>query len=210
MSDYLDNNGPLLRFLIQAMSSRIGILKVNSFNDEDILNLPYPEGIHSLKLTEADAIVINDAIEYYSNPRKSSVHKKLYQEEMPIEDIPLFTDLFCKGFNTYASTKDKEFSLTKIIDAGDYFAVQLELREIGYRGYTIDNNKEIASYLKSVFPAQAKKLPVAHIQKIMKVYGKGVIVLVKPKQRRFWLQSIALRDSDDIFADNIKMLQAHV
>jgi hypothetical protein len=192
------------------MSSRIGILKVNSFNDEDILNLPYPEGIHSLKLTEADAIVINDAIEYYSNPRKSSVHKKLYQEEMPIEDIPLFTDLFCKGFNTYASTKDKEFSLTKIIDAGDYFAVQLELREIGYRGYTIDNNKEIASYLKSVFPAQAKKLPIAHIQKIMKVYGKGVIVLVKPKQRRFWLQSIALRDSDDIFADNIKMLQAHV
>jgi len=210
LSDYFERNGILLRFLIQAMSSRVGIIKVNSFYNEDIENLPYPEDTHSMALTEADAIIINDAIEYYSNPRKSSVHKKLYQEEMPIEDIPLFTDLFCKGFNTYASTKDKEFSLTKIIDAGDYFAVQLELREIGYRGYTIDNNKEIASYLKSVFPAQAKKLPIAHIQKIMKVYGKGVIVLVKPKQRRFWLQSIALRDSDDIFADNIKMLQAHV
>ena len=206
LADYLENNGILLRFLIQAMSSRVGIIKVNSFYNEDIENLPYPENALSLKLTEADSIIINDALDFFSNPRKQSVHKKLYHEAIPPKELLLFANVFCKGINSYASSKSKEYSLAKVIDAGDYFAVQFELREIGEKQYSEEKNEDIAGYLKSIFPSRDKNLHATYIQKIMKICGKGIIVLVKPKQRRYWLQSIALRDSDDIFADNIQML----
>ena len=206
LSDYLDNNSLLLRFLIQTMSSRIGVIKANSFYNEDIENLPYPEDTLSLKLTEADSIIINDALDYFSNPRKQSVHKKLYHEAIPPKELLLFANVFCKGINSYASSESKEYSLAKIVDAGDYFAVQFKLREMGEKQYSEEKNEDIAGYLKSIFPSRDKNLHATYIQKIMKICGKGIIVLVKPKQRRYWLQSIALRDSDDIFADNIQML----
>ena len=114
--------------------------------------------------------------------------------------------MFCKGINSYASSESKEYSLAKIVDAGDYFAVQFKLREMGEKQYSEEKNEDIAGYLKSIFPSRDKNLHATYIQKIMKICGKGIIVLVKPKQRRYWLQSIALRDSDDIFADNIQML----
>ena len=206
LSDYFKNNGTLLRFLVQAMSSRVGVIKVNSFYNEDIENLPYPEDALSISLTEADSIIINDAIKYYSNPRKLSVHTSLYHEAISPDELHSFSDVFCKGINSFASSNNKEYSLSKIIDARDYFVVQFELRDIGNEQYKLEKNENIVGYLESILPSQAKQKHTTFIQKIMKICGKGIVVLIKPKQRRFWLQSIALRDSDDLFADNIQML----
>ena len=55
-----------------------------------------------------------------------------------------------------------------------------------------------------LIPQKNIKRPHTHIQKIMKVYGKNTIILIKPKQLRYWLPSIALRDADEVFADYIK------
>lgn len=206
LADYLEKNGVLLRFLVQAMSSRVGVIKVNSFYDEDIENLPYPEEDFYVKLTEADKIIMNDALEYYSNPRKQSIHKKLYQENVSPKELILFADVFCKGLNSYAKCEDNEYSLSKVIDAGDYYAVQFEFRKIGEIHYLEEKNDDIAGYLRSLFPSRDKHINSAYIQKILKIGGSGIVILVKPKNRRYWLQSMALRDSDDIFADNIQML----
>jgi hypothetical protein len=72
--------------------------------------------------------------------------------------------------------------------------------------YLEEKNDDIAGYLRSLFPSRDKHINSAYIQKIIKIGGSGIVILVKPKNRRYWLQSIALRDSDDIFADNIQML----
>ena len=38
----------------------------------------------------------------------------------------------------------------------------------------------------------------------MKIYGKNTITFLKPKNLRYWLKSIALRDADDVFDDIIE------
>lgn len=209
LSEYLDKNSFLLRFLIQTMSSRMGIIKMNSFYNEDIENLPYPENALLVTLSEADTIVINDALTYYSTPRKQSVHKQLFHETISPNELLSFADVFCKGINCISSSKEKNYSLAKIIDAEKYYALQFELREIGNKQFEQESNKDISNYLKTLLPTDIQQTHTTHIQKIMKICGDSIVVLIKPKQRRYWLKSIALRDSDDLFAENIQMLRVN-
>ena len=206
LSDYLDKNSFLLRFLIQTMSSRMGIIKMNSFYNEDIENLPYPENTLLMALSEADTIVINDALNYYSTPRKQSVHDQLFHELISFDELLSFADIFCKGINSLYSSNDENYSLAKIIDTDNYYALRFELRKIGNNELEHESYKDISNYLKTLLPVDTRQKYATHIQKIMKICGNGMIVLVKPKQRRYWLKSIALRDSDDLFAENIYML----
>ena len=34
----------------------------------------------------------------------------------------------------------------------------------------------------------------------MRIYDENVIYLIKPKQLRYWLRSVAIRDADETFA----------
>lgn len=206
LSNYLEKNSLLIRFLIQTMSSRMGIIKMNSFYNEDIENLPYPENALLMALSEADTIVINDALNYYSAPRKQSVHKQLFHDTIPFDELLSFADVFCTGINSIFSSKEKKYSLAKIIDAENYYGMQFELRKADNNQYVIESNKDISNYLKLMLPVHDQQTHTTHIQKIMRICGDSVIVLVKPKQRRYWLKSIALRDSDDLFAENIHKL----
>ena len=206
LSDYLDKNSFLLRFLIQTMSSRMGILKINSFYNEDIENLPYPENSLLVALSEADTIVINDALNYYSTPRKQSVHNHLFHEQISFDELLVFAEIFCKGLNSLPNSKHKDYCLAKIIDAENYYALQFELRKDEDQQYITESNKDISIYLKTMLPVHSTQMRSTHIQKIMKICGEGLVILIKPKQRRYWLKSIALRDSDDLFAENIHLL----
>ncbi|HLP45746.1 MAG TPA: hypothetical protein VK469_07360 [Candidatus Kapabacteria bacterium] len=40
--------------------------------------------------------------------------------------------------------------------------------------------------------------------RVLPIYDKNVIFLVKPKQLRYWLSSIAVRDADETFEDLVK------
>ena len=39
------------------------------------------------------------------------------------------------------------------------------------------------------------------VKRIVRKYDNDRIVIVKPRQFRYWIKSIALRDADDTFAD---------
>lgn len=38
-------------------------------------------------------------------------------------------------------------------------------------------------------------------QRIMRVFSRNMLLLVKPAQLRYWLRSIAIRDADEVFAE---------
>jgi hypothetical protein len=41
------------------------------------------------------------------------------------------------------------------------------------------------------------------VKRTARIYKENRIILIKPKQIRFWMQSIALRDADSTFNDII-------
>ena len=207
LANFIDNNNILFRFMLQAMSGRAGIIKATSLNDEDIKALPYPESTSSSAFSMADEIVMKDALDYFSAPKRQEVHQRLYREDATIPELHQYADVFCKGFNSYAGQNGRGFALSRIISSGQYYLLQIEQKDI--EGPVYEECDDISGYINTLTPIHSSQNHSTHIQKIMKVYGKGVLLLIKPKLRRYWLQSIALRDSDDIFADNIKLLQNH-
>jgi len=43
-----------------------------------------------------------------------------------------------------------------------------------------------------------------HYRRVLRLYQKDIVFLVKPKTLKYWLKSIALRDASDVINDLIK------
>lgn len=188
--DYLNKNNELLRAYILATSGRVMIGKATAINKEDIMRIPYSHNIN-LKISEIENIIINQI-----------TNNKFEEMLVSITDIFQFTSIYCKTLNSIYK-KEKSFQLFKIIDAGKYYALHFE-----YTNETLTPKQEeifdLEQYIESVIPTRKDSQQKVHIQRIIKAFGHDSIILAKPKQLRYWLPSIALRDADETFADYIK------
>lgn len=183
----------LYRFYLTLTSSRAGVSRSKStLLQKDILNLPFQEDIN---VSEVEKIIIDDIIKYHlTNINLNDIHQK--------NGIIEFAKIFCKTLNSIYQ-KEKSFQLFKIIDAGKYYAVHFE-----YSSEAItpkyENISDLEQYIAEAIPTKEVNKKKIHIQRIFKAYGQDAIILAKPKQLRYWLRSIALRDADETFADYIK------
>jgi hypothetical protein len=186
-----DNN--FYRFYLTLTSSRAGVSRSKStLLQKDILNLPYQD---DLSVSQVEKIIIDDVIKFHLN----SIDLNDICSNSGVVD---FAKIFCRTLNSIYQT-DKYFQLFKIIDAGKYYALHFE-----YSSEILNLKHEkiadLEQYIEEVIPVQNDKQKKIHIQRIVKAYGQDSIILAKPKQLRYWLQSIALRDADETFADYIK------
>jgi hypothetical protein len=195
LSHYLNEYSELLRFYIICTSSQVAINRATALIKQDIMQLPYPNDLNKLNLSEANKILINDSLKYSGNSAKLDGDAKS-------DNVNKFTSIFCKTLNSIYQ-KDKSFQLYKVIDAGKYYALQFE-----YTSETLTPKQEkitdLEQYIKEAIPTRNDNQQKIHIQRIIKAYGQDSIILAKPKQLRYWLPSIALRDADETFADYIK------
>lgn len=198
ISQYIETQGSLLRFYILATSSRVKINKATSLYGEDILNIPYPKALSEIKLSETEEILLNDSISYFVDSERSSLEKTISKVQ-----IQQFAKVFCKILNSVYETNEKSFQLFKVIDTGKYYALHFEYVEGNIMSVT-DAINDLEKYINHVIPERKNNQQSIHIQKIMKIYGQDSIILVKPKQSRYWLPSIALRDADEVFEDYMK------
>lgn len=198
IADYIKENDYLLRFYILATSSRVKIIKATSLYNEDILNIPYPEILNDVKPSEADEIILSDSMNYFLG----SDSNYILEEYTTKSKIHIFSDVFCRTLNSIYQ-KEKSFQLFKIIEAGKFFALHFEYAS-GKLDPKFENADNIEKYIELAIPSRMENFDRLHIQKIIKVYGQDSIILAKPKQLRYWLPSIALRDADETFANYVK------
>ena len=186
-------NNKVYRFYLALTSSRAGVSRSKStLLQKDIFNLPFLE---ELSISEAEELIINDVINYQLTNNKLSNNSS-------IDDVSNFSKIYCKTLNSIYHG-EKSFQLFKIIDAGKYFVLHFEYASDKLH-FNLENADDIEKYIESVIPSRKENQESTHIQKIIKAYGQDSIILAKPKQLRYWLTSIALRDADETFADYIK------
>ena len=199
LAEYIYSNSDVLRFHILATSSRAKVYKATSISDTDILNLPYPEKISDIKLSKAEKIIVDEALEYLlsSKSEEALVHPAIST------NLKAFAKTFCQTLNSVYKSNGKSFELFKTIETANYFALHFE-----YTKHNINQEYEfvesLEKYIQNVIPLKGKKEKPYHIQRILKVYSKDTIIIAKPKKLRYWLQSIALRDADESFTDYVK------
>jgi len=199
LSNYIETNGKLLRFYILATSSRVKIIKATSLYDEDILQIPYPENLADIKLSYTDELLVEDSLKYFL----SSNSERPLSVNVDRSSLNTFSNIFCQTLNSVYQVNNKAFRLFKILDAGKYYAVHFEYTSEEYNPQTEDV-AQLEQYIEEIIPSTKAENKSYHTQRILKAYGKDCIILAKPKQLRYWLPSIALRDADEAFADYIK------
>jgi len=199
LSKYIKTSGKLLRFYILATSSRVKIIKATSLYDEDILQIPYPENLADVKLSYSDELLVEDSLKYFLS---SNSEKKL-SVNVDKSSLNVFSNTFCQTLNSIYQVDNKAFRLFKILDAGKYYAVHFEYTSEDYNPQT-EEIAQLEQYMEEIIPPKKEENKSYHTQRILKAYGKDCIILAKPKQLRYWLPSIALRDADEAFADYIK------
>lgn len=193
---YFNDFGELLRFIIFATSSQIKVSRHSVPMTEDFMDLPFPEDLNLLKTSHVEKIIINDILKYQFS--KADSEKFAHNVE-----LNMFALTFCKTLNSIYQKNNKHFQPYKILDTEKYFAVHFEYCEETITPIE-EQISDLEQYIQEAIPQRDINQPHVHIQKIMKVYGRDSIILVKPKQLRYWLPSIALRDADEVFADYVK------
>ena len=198
LEEYLKSYSSVLRFYILSKSSQIKVNRYTVPMTEDFMDLPYPENIKNIEMSIAEKIVVDNVLFYQLNDGERFLTNIASSLE-----IERFSKTFCQTLNSVYQIGNKAFRLFKVLDAGKYFAVHFEYTDQEYEP-AFEAKADLEEYIQQVIPKEKEKGKSYHIQRIIKVYGKDTIILAKPKQLRYWLPSVALRDADEAFADYIK------
>lgn len=192
LEKYLKNNTTLL-FYATASSSRT-LLREGSLYLEDIENLPYPEDKTELELNEIENIIVEDFLEYllpFRLRQKSKAIELIKKDDIYLEN---FATYYCKVLNSvYKNLKPHGYLETdSFICYAFYFGEEQPTIDFG-------NPQEAEIYLeKLVYNTTNQHLKIT---RVIRIYDKNVIYLIKPQQVRYWLRSVAVRDADDTFSD---------
>jgi hypothetical protein len=181
-----------LRAFVAAVSTKLFTQKATNIAGADVLALPFPED-GNLDLSENEQIVADDVVTYYRDFVRKGSESKLLMEEVG-EDLADFAAIFCKQIN--AIYKDNP-------------VIALEPRRwpgivclpfvFGRGAVEWDGDGDLRGRLDALL-RQQKGSSLA-VTRIARIYEGRFIFLLKPNRLRYWLRSIALRDSDDVLAD---------
>lgn len=191
IEEYFKRYNQLFRFFITATSNRFGVSRTPyTILKEDIDKLPWFE--KDISFSYAENILINDVIGYYIDlfayGENAPINKKYAQNNNQLES---YSDIYTKTLNSVYQDKEFQYRLKKIYEGDAFYACEFqftnEIKEIEYQNTNVNlsifiDNKDIKNVL---------------IKRIIRIYSQNRIILIKPKQLRYWLDSIALRDADE-------------
>lgn len=192
---FLRNNNNLLRSLIIATSARAGISRsVYTHLAEDFYKLPFDSNI---KLSDTDSIIVNDVSKYIIPYFELGEKSELNDIVSDFSIFELFSRTYCANLNVIYAKKQFSYKLKKILEGQNYFACEFHYTNID-SSYTYTKVENDLSSLIEYWQGES-----CLIKRVIRMYSQNRIVLIKPKQLRYWLESIALRDVDDTFDDII-------
>lgn len=194
--DYIKINNDFLRFYIVARSTRAGISKsIHTHLACDFYSLPYSES--GFELTKNEQMVVEDVVKYIFPYFDTTVNPELdsvisYQGQKRV--LAVYGSVYCDRLNVIYEKDGKKYIPAGIYEGDCYFIYVID--------YTSEE-KELQKYeskvdLENLLTYKTEEYVV---KRIVRKYDNNRIVIVKPKQFRYWIKSIALRDADDTFAD---------
>ena len=173
---------------------------------KDILKIPIYDKNIPLKFSEQ--IIVDDIVKYRieeltlgENSPINFVIENDISKSLDVSKNPLlqFADIFNQSFNVIYKKDSKEQRLKKLLIGNDFYALEFYYSDENYETQIIENAElEIEEIIKNNISRNAV------VNRVLKFYGKNTITLIKPKNLRYWLKSIALRDADDVFDEMIE------
>jgi hypothetical protein len=185
-------------FLITIISGAMLVRKEKVFEKADIDSLPYPEDEIELELSEIETVWRDDVLDYYIHQAKSPDNNPMNKN---IEDVKKqlseYGAVFCKVMNaSYKYKKEYSFKQGQSFESPSFIATCFHYtdKDIKFE-FSKENDKKLKDYFIQI--TGRNKL----ITRIVKFYDGNDIWIIKPRQMRYWLKSIADRDAIDCIND---------
>ena len=190
----------LLRAFISATSNQFLVTRGTLLYKQDLMNLPYPEDKEEMQLSFVEQILCDDVLDYYIQIKARSSNAKMNN---PAEknDLEKFGEVFNKMLNSVYGKSGKYFYLKKISDWGEFYITEFNYG-VNTNNVESEEINDPSTNLKSLIETEYGTN--AYLIKILKLYERNKVYLIKPKALRYWLRSIALKDADETFSDLLK------
>lgn len=199
------NFNGLYRFYSLIRSSNCLILHETAIRQADISALPYPENLEFLNLSKEEKIIQDDVLNYYIHLGKAISKNsagKILHDPITQKELGEFGETYCDALNDIYAEDGKSWQAGQVLQTPTFVSYQFGFGNDGGLNYELKENSE--QEFHSLFNNISANSGVIHkriIRHYKHVNGYDCVYFIKPKARRYWLQSIALRDSDDTFMD---------
>ena len=181
-----------IRAYAAAISTRLFSRKATALSAHDILSLPYPES-GTLDLSANEQILVDDIVDQYRSLIRIG------------QDSPAMSDTAAAALEPFNETFTSQINAIyrrkplRVLPAQTWPGVICQPYIFGKGTVDWSGAKELKGKLDGLLHEQKK--PSLHITRVARIKDGHAIYLLKPDRLRYWLRSIALRDSDETLAD---------
>lgn len=192
VDQWLGAQSVALRAFVAGVSTKLFTQKATNVAGADVLALPYPEN-GDLDLSENEHVVARDVVHHYRDFIRRGSESAPLRDEVGSE-LTTFTKLFTHQINA-------------IYDDNPLLALPpkawpgIVCQPFAFGGGEVDwqGEDDLRGKLDTLLRQQ--KGSSLSVTRIARIYDRRFIFLLKPNRLRYWLPSVALRDSDDVAAD---------
>ncbi len=194
------NNQDTYKIFIAATSNEYLVGRATSILKQDIMNLPYTGTSKKIELSFVEQIICDDVLNYGIDMLSMGSKADANWQKATRTEIEKFSKVFTKMLNSVYGRSGKNFYFTKLYRWGDFCITEFEY---GANQTPLEEEKinEPTDGIKSLIHSKYGKS--AHLIKVLKLYERNKVYLIKPNTLRYWLQSIAIKDADEAFSDSI-------
>lgn len=193
------NHNQMYRFYLITTSGRAGVTKSTfPVYKQDIMNLPFPEEEKDIELTKFDEILVKDTLEYGLEFLGKDTNVKVLKSTSE-KEIITFGKVFCEVLNSLFEIQSKKYCQNSIYQTESFICSIFEYGNENSITKSLKTENEIENHIAELV---YNKIGTSYrINRVVKIYDGDLIYLIKPKELRYWLQSIALRDADETIVD---------
>ncbi len=194
------NNYILLKLLLLSSSAEAGISRSGGYvmYMKDILNLPFSEEGSRLQLSKNEEIIKDDVLNYKLEELSKGENAKINTTIALEKELEEFGQVFCDSLNTIYQQNGKSFKPLEPIKTLSYTCSPFSYGDA-------DFNPALASKIQEgdLSDLIENEQESVHYRRVLRLYQKDIVFLIKPNTLRYWLKSIALRDASDVMVDLI-------
>ncbi len=186
-----DQNRALCAY-VACISERLFTRRATSITKDDILGLPFPES-GDLEISPHEQILVDDIVDYYRDFVRLGESSAMMKE--PGEPaLEAFNEVFLSRVNGVYSDNP-----LRALPEQTWPGAICQPYIFGDGKVDWTGAEQLRGKLNSLL--MKKRRCGLNVTRIAWLYDDACIYLLKPNRLRYWLRSIALRDSDEVLAE---------
>jgi hypothetical protein len=192
IDQWLSREATALAAFVAGVSVKLFTQRSTTLSGADILALPYPEG-GTLDLAPNEQIIVDDIVKYQRDVVRLGENSAGMATRAG-SALVSFSRVFTKQVNAiYRDTP------LRALKPHTWPGITCQPFVFGHGDVDWENAVELGDRLDRLLKERDNR--TLSVTRIARIYDDRFIFLLKPDRLRYWLESVALRDADEMLAD---------